>query len=138
MNEWYKNPVFLIGGAAAIFVAVILLRNQNATPSTSTQPTATTGQFGVPTNNLTQSTTSQGLNPVGGSYSYLDGTGMQHIIATDPYGNLVGYSNLPPGTSQPQPNELSSYIGSMSGQYLVQPWGSTTPIYATNNTSTST
>lgn len=115
MNDWYKNPTILLMAGAGVLVVFVLSRNKKAA-STST----TSSDQGDITN----------TGPVGGSYSYLDGSGMQHIVATDPNGNLVGYSNLPPDTSNPEPNQLSSYVGSMSGQYLVPPYGGNTPYYA--------
>jgi hypothetical protein len=125
MEDWYKNPIFLVVGGVGIFAAFILLRNQNG--SNTTPPVSSLGDSAA-TSPLDPSQTA--MNPVGGSYSYLDGSGMQHIVATDPYGNLVGYSNLPPSTSMPQTNQLSSYVGSMGGQYLVTPYGGTTPSYS--------
>ena len=107
------NPKILIIGGVGLVVVFFLMRN-NSSSSASTPPPNT--------NAVTQ--------PVGGSYSYLDGSGYQHITATDPNGQLVGYSSLPPDTSNPQPNQLATYVGSMSGQYLVPPYGGTTPYYA--------
>jgi hypothetical protein len=113
-QEWYTNPKILIGGGVALVAAFILLRK----PATTTQtPEART-------------------NPVGGTSTYLDGTGMQHIVATDPQGNLVGYNSLPPSTSVPQTGQLSTYAGNMStyagsmaGVTLQQPYGGWTPPY---------
>jgi hypothetical protein len=119
MNNWLTNPTVLIVGAVGVVAAFILMRNKGS--STTTTTTSTQGDI----TNMT--------NPVGGSYSYLDGSGMQHITATDPYGNLIGYSNIPPGTSEPQSSQLSTYAGSMSGQYLVAPYGATSPYYSTFN-----
>jgi hypothetical protein len=107
----FKSPTVLIVGGIGVIAVFLLMRNNSSSSTSNTSQT-------------------QGTTPVGGSYSYLDGTGMQHITATDPNGNLVGYSNLPPDTSNPQPNQLSSYVGSMSGQYLVSPYGGTTPYYS--------
>ena len=120
--DFLKNPMVLIVGAVGIFAAVILLRNQ---PTSNNQIQSQ----GTQSQNLDPNATA--VNPVGGTYSYLDGTGYEHIIAMDPYGNLIGYSNLPPGTSQPQSGQMASYVSSMSGQYLVSPYGYTTPPYAT-------
>jgi len=109
--DWLKNPTILIMGGLGVVVVFLLFRNKDSG---------------------TQDTTTTNTRPVGGSYSYLDGSGYQHLTATDPNGNLVGYSSLPPDTSNPQPNQLSSYVGSMSGQYLVPPYGGTTPPWAMN------
>lgn len=92
--EWYKNPTVLMIGGVGIFAAIILMRNQ--------------GQSGG-SQNVGDLTT-----PVGQSYSFLDGSGIQHIIATDPNGNLVNYAAIPPSISTPYAGELSSVVGSMS------------------------
>lgn len=120
---WYSNPKILIVGGVAAFAAFILLRNQ--------KPATTNSNQGAPSQQQMQQ-----QNPIGGTYTYLDGDGMQHIIATDPQGNLVGYNSLPPNTSMPQGGQLStyagnmtSYAGSMSGAYLQQPYGGWTPPY---------
>ena len=121
----YKSPTFLIVAGVGLVAAFILLRNKGSSAAPQSTTTSTTGDI---TNTNSPQTD---VNPVGGSYSYLDGSGMQHIIATDPYGNLVGYSNLPPDIGNPQANELANYVGSMSGNYLLQPYGGTTPYYST-------
>ncbi|HEY1249250.1 MAG TPA: hypothetical protein VGE97_09700 [Nitrososphaera sp.] len=117
-SSWLTNPTVLVVGAVGIFAAIILMRNQQSSNTPTTSGT------------VTSLGNSAATNPVGGSYQYLDGSGFQHIIATDPNGNLVGYNSLPPGTSMPETNQMSSYVGSMSGQYLVAPYGSTTPYYS--------
>jgi len=123
--NYLTDPKILLLAGVGLVVVYLLMRNQGTTNNPN--------QFAdtsVPTNSLTPQTASSGLNPVGGSYSYMDGTGMQHLIATDPYGNLVGYSNMPPNIGNPESGQLSSYVGSMSGQYLAQPYGGTTPYYS--------
>lgn len=120
MNDWYKNPIILIVAGVGVFAAYIIMnKGSSATPAQ--------------TQDQTQSQQPQQTGVVGGSYQYLDGQGLQHITATDPYGNLVGYSNLPPDMMNPQIGQLSSYVGTMSGQYLVNPYGGTTPMYAQAN-----
>ena len=104
-QEWYKDPKILIIGGVAIFGMVILLRNQNNTTS-STSP-------GITSQTTDPTAMNTGNNAIGGTYSYLDGSGVQHIIATDPNGNLVNYAALPPDTGNPQVGQLSSYVGSM-------------------------
>jgi len=122
MRDWLTNPTILIVGAVGVFAAIILLRNQQSSSTPTTSGTVTSlGE-------------SASTTPVGQSYQYLDGNGMQHIIATDPNGNLVGYNSLPPGTSMPQTGQMASYVGSMSGQYLVPPYGGSTPYYSMSNT----
>jgi len=127
----FKNPIFLIVLGVGGFAAYILLKDQG-TPTTAQQAQPMNSPLN-PQGNINNSP-DMAINPVGGSYSYMDGSGAQHIIATDPYGNLVGYSNLPPDTSQPQTNQMASYVGGMSGQYLVPPWGSTSPYYSMAST----
>jgi|SRR5215471_2134150 len=125
MKDWLTSPTALIVGAVGIFAAIILMRNQNQSTTAGTVSSLGGSAATSPTSGATDSG-----NPIGGTYQYLDGTGAQHIIATDPNGYLVGYSNLPPGTSMPQTNQMASYVGSMSGQYLVPPWGGSSPYYS--------
>jgi len=121
--DWFKNPtVLIVGGIGVVVVYFLMKNNSSSSTQTANAPSTTSSTQGDLTNTV----------PVGQSYSYLDGSGYQHIAATDPYGNLIGYNSLPPDTSNPQPNQLSSYVGSMSGQYLVMPYGYTTPPWATN------
>ena len=123
-SEWYKNPTILIVGGIALFAGFILLRNQNsAAPSQSATPTNLGQATTLTSNGQTQT------GPVGGTYSYLDGSGQEHIIATDPNGNLASYAALPPSTSMPQAGQLSSAVGNMSGWGIVLPYGGTTPYY---------
>lgn len=98
MNEWYKNPTILIVAGVGIFAAVILMRNQNSSTSA--------------TNTSQQTSTDTTTTPVGQSYTYLDGSGVQHIIATDPNGAITQYAAVPPSTSTPYAGEMSSYVGS--------------------------
>jgi hypothetical protein len=116
MNEWYKNPTILIVGVVALVGGYILLKNQGA----SSTPSST---------GSTASNASTNTTPVGGSYSYLDGSGIQHIIATDPNGNLNTYANTPPGTGQPDSGQLGSYVGMMGLPYNM-PWMGYSPSYA--------
>lgn len=116
MNEWYKDPKILIIAGVALFGGFILLRNQNSgsvQPSSSSQGTTT---------------------PVGGSYTYLDGSGIQHMVMTDPNGNLVSYNTTSPN---PQSNQLSTYTGMMSPYMYSQPYGGNTPYYSQLPTGTS-
>jgi hypothetical protein len=80
-GNWYTQPKFLMLGGVGVVVIFLLMRNKG---SSQTAPVASTT-----------------TNPVGGSYSYLDGSGIQHIIATDPQGNLTSYASVPPDTTQP-------------------------------------
>lgn len=127
MDEWYKNPTILIVAGVGVLAGFILLRNQKAQPSTTSNTQQPVSQ------NNPQNITAQAMNGgvIGGSYSYLDGTGMQHIVATDPYGNLVGYNNMPPSVGNPQPGELSGYVGAMgTSPYMTSSYGAGTPYYS--------
>jgi hypothetical protein len=132
MNEWYKNPTILIVGAVALVGGYVLLKNQGA----SSTPSSTGSTASNPSTNTT---------PVGGSYSYLDGSGVEHIIATDPNGNLNTYANVPPGDSSSlwggyggsnvatygaaQSGQLGSYVGMMGGMFNPS-WMGYSPYYA--------
>src|SRR5215831_13829962 len=111
--DWLKNPTILMLGGVGVLVVYILFRNK--TP---------------PQSSVTSVGDSINTGPFAASNSYLDGNGVQHIVATDPYGNLDGYGSLPPDVNNPQMGQLSSYAGLMSGQYLVPPYGGTTPYYS--------
>jgi|SRR5215469_797513 len=138
--EFLKNPLVLIGAGGVVLV-LFLMKNQGSSQNPTTagnlsSPNTTGAQ--TPDVSSLSSNGQTAVNALGGTYSYLDGTGVQHIIATDPYGNLVGYSSLPPGTSNPQPGQLSSSIGMMGGgYYLFPPYGGyTNPIYSTGSATT--
>jgi hypothetical protein len=118
MNEWWKDPKFLMIGGVAIFAGFILLRNQNASTANTTNP----NQF--PTTNPANNTT-----PVGQSYSYLDGTGMQHLVATDPNGQLTSYQSVSPQDPS-QTGQLGSYVGMMGNPMFVNPYGGWSPYYS--------
>lgn len=119
MNEdWYKNPTVLIVAGVAIFGGLILLRNQGSTG---------TGQQNVGNFDMSNLTT-----PVGQSYSYLDGSGIQHLVATDPNGNLTSYDTVPPSIATPYAGELSSYVGSLSHYGTGNSSLGVTPPYAWN------
>jgi hypothetical protein len=109
--DFLKDPKMLLLGGIGVIVVYLLMKNKGSTTSTST------------------TSDSNSTTPVGQSYSYLDGSGYQHITATDPNGNLVSYSSLPPDLSNPQPNQLSTYAGSMSNQ-VPYPYGGVTPPWA--------
>jgi len=130
MDEWYKDPKILIIGGVAIFGAIILLKPKNS----GTAPTASPG---ITAPNITTGVdlSQTGQNPLGAGYSFMDGSGMQHIMATDPYGNLITYASEPPQaySSDPMGPQMSwpSYAaGGMSGQYVVNPYGGTSPYYS--------
>lgn len=109
MNLDWK--VWAIGGVGLV-AAFVLLRNKNTTTTSTTN---------------TQTTTT---TPVGQSYSYLDGSGMQHLTATDPNGNLTYYQTLPPGTSMDQTGQIASYVGLMGHNTNVPAMMGYTPYYA--------
>lgn len=112
--EWYKNPTILVVAGVGIFAAIILLRSQNTTQGPQISNLDTSGQ-----------------TPVGGSYQYLDGNGVQHLIATDPNsGALNYYATMSPPFPGASENELASYVGSMSHGAYMQPYGGTTPYYS--------
>lgn len=117
MNEWWKDPKILIIGGVAAFAGFILLRNQNSssTPSQTNQTNNPQGQNTV---------------PVGGSYTYLDGNGVQHMTMTDPYGAIQNYNTTAPTPMFPQTNQLATYVGGMSPYMYSQPYGGTTPYYS--------
>jgi hypothetical protein len=126
MEDWYKNPTVLIVAGVAIFGAIILLRNQNSSGSSTSS--STSPQIADPLANPGSSATT----PVGQSYTYLDGSGIQHIITTDPQGNLSNYASVQPQYTTAQQGQISSVVGSMSGIPLVNPYVmSGTPYYAT-------
>lgn len=124
--DFLKNPTVLIVGAVAVIAGFILLRNQGSSTNASTTSN-NTGSSPVQQGSGGATTT----NAQGGTYSYMDGSGLQHIIATDPQGNLVGYASTQPQFGATQ-SQLPTYIGGMSGVPLVNPYVmSGTPYYST-------
>lgn len=115
MNDWYKNPTILIVAAVAAVAGFVLLRNKSSTPSPQISNLGNTG-----------------TTPVGQSYSYMDGSGVQHITATDPNGNLTSFASTQPGFMNTDQSQMSTYVGGMSNVPLVNPYVmSGTPYYAT-------
>lgn len=126
-KELLSNPTVLIVGAVVIVAGIVLLRGQSSSPNTS--QTSTTGGTSPIDPSSSGATTT---NAQGGTYSYLDGSGMEHIIATDPNGNLVSYAATPPNFTTTG-SDVGSYAGSLSGaSSLVNPYVmSGTPYYST-------
>lgn len=101
-----KDPkVLILGGVALVAGFFILKNNQGSSSSGSVTPVDTSG------NATTGSTAETGNAVIGGAYSYLDGSGVQHIIATDPNGNLISYGAEQPAFSSPSSGQLSTYTG---------------------------
>lgn len=124
-----KDPKLLAIGAVALVAGYVLLKNKGST-SGSVTPVDTSGGA------TTGSTAETGNNAIGGTYTYLDGSGVQHIIATDPQGNLTSYAAEQPSFSSPSQGQLSTYSG-YQGTFNNSQWmygGS--PAYATNFFST--
>src|SRR5215831_8773415 len=108
-----KDPKILGLGVVGLVVLFLLMRNKGGGSTVAPQTDATTT-----------------TTPIGQSYSYLDGSGYEHLTATDPYGNLVNYSSIPPSVGQPQTGQMPTYVGGMSGVSTVSPYGGTTPPYS--------
>lgn len=122
MENWLKNPTILIIGAVVLVGGYVLLKNNqgSATPQTGTSSNPQLSNLG-----------NSGQTPVGQSYSYLDGSGMQHLTATDPYGNLTSYQTMPPSFYDPSTSgQLASYVGMMGSPMFMNPYGGTTPYYS--------
>jgi hypothetical protein len=130
--EWYKNPTILIVGGVALVAGFILLRNQNTSSATP--------QVGTSSNPQLSNLQTSGTTPVGQSYSYLDGSGIEHMVATDPYGNLTSYQTTSADASTADySGQLSSYVGMMGSQPMfLNPYGGTTPYYSQVPTQPST
>lgn len=124
----FKDPKLLILGGVALVAGFFILKNNQGSSASSPTPVDTSGNATTGSTSETGNTTE-----LGGAYTYLDGSGVQHIIATDPNGNLVSYGADQPAFSSPSSGQLSTYTGYMGNISNGTPWlygGS--PNYSTN------
>lgn len=112
----FKDPKLLILGGVALVAGFFILKNNQGSTQGSPTSVDTSG------NATTGSTAETGNSVIGGAYTYLDGSGIQHIVATDPNGNLVNYGAEQPAFSSPSSGQLSTYTGYTGSIMNGTPW----------------
>lgn len=117
----FKDPKLLILGGVALVAGYFILKNNQSSSSGSTTA-GTSALTNQPTDTGNTTMLNSAGEPIGGSYTYLDGSGVQHIIATDPNGNLVSYGADQPAYSSPSSGQLSTYAGYSGSLANGTPW----------------